>query len=221
MQLTQPTNIVVANDYGAIVKQAAYPGTQQTGNENISGSINAGVTYYKAGVEWQGEGTSFPGTPTTNQRYFRTDRGIQYYYDGTRWLSELKIILMSTSNLITTDNLSTNTNDVQQCKHPSFLYDIYLVSVETLSYVVTTHTSGAYWVLDFRKQDTAAAETSVATTNSWKTGRVTNTTYLDTISLGIQYSSSVNPQFVIGYTKTGAPGNLYFLTTSINYRLVG
>lgn len=32
-------------------------------------------------------GTAFPGTPATGLRYFRTDRGIEYYYDGIRWLS--------------------------------------------------------------------------------------------------------------------------------------
>lgn len=34
-----------------------------------------------------GAGTSFPGSPLTSDRYFRTDRGLHYYYDGTRWLT--------------------------------------------------------------------------------------------------------------------------------------
>jgi len=32
-------------------------------------------------------GTSFPGSPATNELCFRTDRGLLYYYDGTRWLT--------------------------------------------------------------------------------------------------------------------------------------
>lgn len=32
-------------------------------------------------------GTSFPVSPATNDRYFRTDRNIEYVWDGTRWLS--------------------------------------------------------------------------------------------------------------------------------------
>lgn len=32
-------------------------------------------------------GTAFPGSPATNDLYFRTDRGLLYYYDGTRWLT--------------------------------------------------------------------------------------------------------------------------------------
>ena len=32
-------------------------------------------------------GTSFPGGPSTNDLFYRTDRALLYYYDGTRWLT--------------------------------------------------------------------------------------------------------------------------------------
>lgn len=32
-------------------------------------------------------GTAFPSSPVTGERFFRTDRGIEYFWDGTRWLS--------------------------------------------------------------------------------------------------------------------------------------
>src|SRR5690242_7883896 len=32
-------------------------------------------------------GSSFPGSPATNDLYYRTDRAKLYYYDGTRWLT--------------------------------------------------------------------------------------------------------------------------------------
>lgn len=32
-------------------------------------------------------GTSMPGTPAANDRFFRTDLGLLCYYDGTRWLT--------------------------------------------------------------------------------------------------------------------------------------
>lgn len=34
-----------------------------------------------------GRGTTFPGSPATNDLLFRTDLGEWYYYDGTQWLS--------------------------------------------------------------------------------------------------------------------------------------
>lgn len=33
------------------------------------------------------EGTVFPSNPDSGDRYFRTDRCIEYYWDGTNWLS--------------------------------------------------------------------------------------------------------------------------------------
>jgi hypothetical protein len=32
-------------------------------------------------------GTSFPASPTTDDRWFRTDLGFDCYFDGTRWLT--------------------------------------------------------------------------------------------------------------------------------------
>lgn len=46
-------------------------------------------TYYidEIRIEPAHEGTSFPVDPVENERFFRTDRGVEYYWDGTRWLS--------------------------------------------------------------------------------------------------------------------------------------
>jgi len=32
-------------------------------------------------------GTAFPGSPSSGDLFYRSDRAIEYYYDGTRWLS--------------------------------------------------------------------------------------------------------------------------------------
>lgn len=45
--------------------------------------FNAGLTSYK--------GTSFPVSPSTNDLFYRTDRALEYYYDGTRWLTTFTI----------------------------------------------------------------------------------------------------------------------------------
>jgi hypothetical protein len=33
------------------------------------------------------QGTAFPGSPATNDRYFRTDLSMEFFWNGTRWLS--------------------------------------------------------------------------------------------------------------------------------------
>jgi hypothetical protein len=48
-------------------------------------------------------GTTFPVSPDTGTRYFRTDRGIEYFYDGTRWLSTQVLSMeMSIANVAVT-----------------------------------------------------------------------------------------------------------------------
>jgi hypothetical protein len=34
-----------------------------------------------------GAGTAFPGSPLTGDRFYRSDRSLHYFYDGTRWLT--------------------------------------------------------------------------------------------------------------------------------------
>jgi hypothetical protein len=46
-------------------------------------------------------GTSFPGSPTSGDRFYRTDRHIDYFYDGTRWLS-LELYCDGIETIVTT-----------------------------------------------------------------------------------------------------------------------
>lgn len=51
--------------------------SRQTTTQDIADLSSSGIA----------SGTSFPGSPSTNERFFRTDLGLDFYYDGTRWLS--------------------------------------------------------------------------------------------------------------------------------------
>lgn len=50
----------------------------------VIGGNSRKLTAGQVGVAF---GTSFPGSPATDDRFYRTDRRIEYFYDGTRWLS--------------------------------------------------------------------------------------------------------------------------------------
>lgn len=59
-----------------------------------TGNINAGVFRLyglrktSAGLAGgANNGTVFPSSPSTNDRFFRVDRGLEYFYNGTRWLT--------------------------------------------------------------------------------------------------------------------------------------
>jgi hypothetical protein len=59
------------------------------------------VPLYRA----RAEGAAFPAAPATNTRLYRTDRGIEYFYDGTRWLSvQMFELSFPTANSVSASN---------------------------------------------------------------------------------------------------------------------
>ena len=53
------------------------------------GAAGANLSQYNGVVGWNG-GTSFPATPASGDRYWRSDLRDEYFYDGTRWLTTTK-----------------------------------------------------------------------------------------------------------------------------------
>ena len=50
------------------------------------GNAGAALAMGNSHVIWNA-GSSFPGSKATNDRYYRTDLGLEFYWDGTRWLT--------------------------------------------------------------------------------------------------------------------------------------
>lgn len=174
---------------------------------------NAGgvVARINGAVAWNA-GTAFP-TATTGDRYFRTDRGLEYYYDGTRWLSmTLYTHQFGTAqglvNTATAGNLSIGVLWQD--------YDMYLVDWHAAAYVVTTNNGTSYWTMVLTKTDGASAS-DVASVN-------TSAHAADT---WVKQKASINAlvgtgQEIIAYEvrKTSSPGNIV-AAGMVTYRLVG
>lgn len=221
---TTPTiglSVTPANPGGAVALQAAYPGTQQTGNANLSGSINAGTTYYKAGVEWMGQGTSFPGSPTTNQRYFRTDLGFEYYWNGTRWLTiqlfDLTLAIRSAAALSGSSTFNVPVNR----KHSQG--GIWVDSIEGAFVPVTVAQSGSnYYTLTC----TIYTSGNLTATSLTLTGTTTTQTFTSTgpwyeMAVDIGQALGTGPFLFQGFlAPTGSPGT-YFFAAVMSYRLIG
>lgn len=168
----------------------------------------SGVTILRAA-----EGTAFPASPATNDRFFRTDRGIEYYYDGTRWVSITLYndIIDSVAGLAATDTP----------QRPGVAwagtYDLWLVDFyETFFISGGTALSASHkWVTTVVKNPVASTIATYSidsgASDAWRTsGAVAINALLGT----------TNYEIDVTHTKTGTPGTLY-LTPRLTYRLVG
>jgi hypothetical protein len=166
---------------------------------------------------WVFGGTSFPVSPSTGQRFYRSDRDIEYFYDGTRWLSTA-VFSYPLPIADATLPISATNGALHRAAYPyAGVYGIYIERAVVSFHVASGGTAlGAShkWVGTLID---SAASTVYATINvdSGSSGIWRNTA---PAVLAAVSSGSIAMQ--VGWTKTGTPGGLYALVT-INYRLVG
>lgn len=162
-------------------------------------------------------GTSFPGAPATGERYFRTDRGIEYYYDGTRWLSAFQRTLPIDCRTAQVSGISS-TVTVGNAVIPGS--DIFIESMRVAAFASGSGSfdGSNYWTFTLDKLTTANVATNVATVTAnsqslseWK---------LWTATANALVQGSAHIAFRLIATKTGTPANLFF-GSEITYRLVG
>jgi hypothetical protein len=161
-------------------------------------------------------GTSFPGSPSTNDQYFRTDRNLGYYYDGTRWLS-IQLFRQSFNNNENANPTSTNGAVLGAWPVTQGDNGIWIVSFQVTTFVLTTNNGSQYWNLSFDWRTQANANNVLSTTN---TSADTATNWYDkTLTVGALLDSTARYLHLIA-TKTSTPGNLY-VYPCILYRYVG
>jgi hypothetical protein len=186
-----------------------------------------GALLQSAGTGWlfRGDGSmalggsSFPASPTTNDSYFRTDLGLWFYYDGTRWLSSDVFTAFSDNSMT---NLTASTTDVSRMAPLPLLggTDAWLVAAD-IGYQVTAGTalSGSHkWVVDWKTATTDAFSTTTLYTKTIDSG-AEGTWRRDAPAAIGALLSNPNTFFLHAATKTGTPGNLYFYA-AYTYRVV-
>lgn len=164
-------------------------------------------------------GAAFPSSPATDARFFRTDRGIEYYYNGTRWLS----VQLFSDTIPEVSNIAfpyaATVAGAERIVAPyAGTYDLWLVELQTAFFVAagTALDASNKWVSIVQKFTTTVATTVATVTidsgavDTWRT----NVTAIGAL-LGVTHFT-----FATTHTKTGTPGNLYILPRII-YRLVG
>ena len=77
-----------------------------SGNDTASvltkGAAGAVLAMGNSAVIWNA-GTSFPASKATGDRYFRTDLGMEFYWDGTRWVTTQVLTLSACTYLVGSD----------------------------------------------------------------------------------------------------------------------
>ena len=160
------------------------------------------------------EGTSFPGSPATNSRFYRTDRRIEYFYDGTRWLSTQIFILQFDAQQV---NPPITASTSRFTVNPWWgVYDIY-VERGVVSSTFSTSTAANYFSFTFKRWD-AAAITNISSTISGQ-NNVINTAVVQTTTINTVVTSA-NELFELRADETGGSSMTNF-TGCLQYRLVG
>lgn len=157
-------------------------------------------------------GSSFPGSPATNDIYFHTTYGEWFYYDGTRWLS-----MCMRSITLNCGPAQPNNDGREQGSAPRqpSTTDFWVVAVDWAYKCDTAQSGTKYNTYTLRTEPSATSlgsfDTKGATSaNTWYGGRtligaLTGTT---DICLGITN------------VRTNTPGVCY-ISAAVRYRLVG
>lgn len=160
-------------------------------------------------------GTSFPGTPGTGDRCTRTDRGIDYEYNGTRWLSTLLFPV----KVPPVQAIPINATAIAWRGAVLYLglYDLWIETFEGYFFISGGTALGAShkWVCTLTKQP---AGTVLGTINI-DSGASSAFRSSGQVSVGALLGTA-NFEFDVTATKTGTPGTL-FADFNVWCRLVG
>lgn len=182
-------------------------------------STNTTITAYRAGgSSGYAEGTSFPASPTNDQKFFRTDRDLLYFYDGTRWLTVNLYELPISNTRALLPFSATSSASIEVMVPHSGVYNLWLEDFQTSFYVDSggsALSASHKWVVTLLK---APAGTTIATANI---DSGASTTYRTSGQVAIDALVGTTEMVLAVYsTKTGTPGNLYVWPT-VTYRMVG
>lgn len=165
-------------------------------------------------------GTAFPSAPATDDHFWRSDLDMEFFYNGTRWLStQLLSYSMPPYGTTAATDLTASVNNVFRVTAPSILG------------------GSDAWIERFHFGYQLAAGTGPNSTNKWTVtflgypgGSTLGTIVIDDgiesdwtwkdWSTGGLLGSTVQSLINVNFAKTGTPGNLAVEPPIIYYRIV-
>lgn len=162
-----------------------------------------------------GAGSSFPVSPTTGDQFFRTDLGLDCYYDGVRWLSKQEYEIGSGLNE-GSQSFASTTPFIPWRAPVRSDYSLYMTRWVVTSRVNTTNTGSVYWTMELFRQAGDTTGTSLASFNTSADSPGTIVQH-DQV-LNVVLDSSAKNLFA-NATKTGSPGAMHLISAAY-YRLI-
>lgn len=149
-------------------------------------------------------GASFPGSPSTDDFFYRTDLGVLCRYDGSRWLGPQQSIPFSHRN--TTQPFTVNGDVVAEYRIRASR-TIYLKAWAINTHVTTLCNSSNFWTVALLKASDASDITTKTTASDAANTWVQQTEI--TSFTGNPYTYAGIQGFAIQVRKTGSPGGIY------------
>lgn len=157
-------------------------------------------------------GSSFPVAPLTGDKFWRTDRNIEYYYDGTRWLS---FELFTVAFPIGVTQAATYESDI--CHPHAGTYDIYVTKFHLAVYQSLGTTSANYFNCLIRSV-LGSTVTPISSTISSQNDATSTWIRKTSVSPNVVVP---NTEAIIQFSATEVGTQSGFFAGSFNYRLVG
>lgn len=161
-------------------------------------------------------GTSFPGGPSTGDFFYRSDRSLLYFYDGTRWLTvQQYTIPMAVSDALM-PRAATTTSALRGVALFTPTYDMWLESLQWAAYVGSPSSGTQYWNIALNKL-----------VNATPTAIVTDTTNGDTNSQWQKHEKAIgallgttSEELEVDVTRVSTAGSIYIVAAVVG-RMVG
>jgi len=157
-----------------------------------------------------GAGGTFPVSPSSGDRFWHATRKIEYFFDGTRWLSTQ---LFSVVSDMTTSGVSADTAVEFPVPHLP-LYDVLLVSWDTTIF------RGAVgeWDIALYRKDAANIATIIDTQPGAADATTTNINRQRSLDVVLQ--AATTKLLRVLYDEISGTASI-IAGFSVNYRLVG
>lgn len=183
--------------------------------QTAAGSVDSVVLFtVDGGTHWFGvaqtsasglrSGTSFPGSPSDGDLFYRTDRDILYFYKSSisKWLSvDRKYVPFTGTRILNASGTAGVYGEL-----PVF-EDIYVESWQTVVHVGSVNNASNYWTVSLQDEP-PGAWSPISTIASFSTNADTPTTnQIHTIAVGAVVATASAPFVFLNMTKTGSPSN--------------